>query len=104
MSFLYSDSSTSDNTSHLVDNFFWANFVGLVLKSYMSHCLLYNEAAVLEFSYKTISIAHFLGNTHKCDYTKISGVRSGIDVIELLLYVGRTIIVFVTYYSCLWVS
>ncbi len=70
----------------------------------MSHCLLRDEVVVLEFSYKTISIAHFLGNIHECDRTEISEVRSWLDVTELFFHLGRTIVVFVTRYSCLWVS
>ncbi len=104
MSFSYSDSPTSDNVSHLVGDFFRTNFVGLVPELYISRCLLRDEAAVLEFSYKTISIAYSLGNTHKCDCTEIPRVRSWLDVTELLFHLGKTIVVFVTRYSCLWVS
>ncbi len=104
MSFLYSDSPTSDNAFHLVGDFFRTNFIGLVPESYTLRCLLRDEAAVLEFSYKIISIAYSLGNTYECDCTEIPGVRSWLDVTELLFHLGRTIVVFVTHYSCLWVS
>ncbi len=70
----------------------------------MSRWLLRNEAAVLEFSYKTISIAYSLGNIYECDHTEIPGMRSWLDVTELLFHLGRTIIFFMTHCSCLWVS
>ncbi len=101
MSFLYSDSPTSNNASHLVGDFFRINFVDLVPELYTSHCLLRDEAAVLEFSYKTISIAYSLGNTHECDCIAIPKVRSWLDVTELLFHVGKIIVVFVTRYSYL---
>ncbi len=104
MSFLYYDSSTSNNTSHLVGNFFRTDFIDLVPESYTSHSLLCDEVAVIEFSYKTISIAYSLGNIHECDYTEIFGVRSWLDVTKLLFHLGRTIVLFVTRCFCLWIS
>ncbi len=104
MSFSYFDSLIFDNVSHPVGDFFRTNFVGLVSESYTSHCLLRNEAALLEFSYKTINIAYSLGNTYECDHTEIPGVRSCLDITKLLFHVSRTIVGFVTRCSCLWVS
>ncbi len=104
MSFSYSDFPISNNASHLVGDFFRTNFVGLVPESYTSRCLLRDEAVVLEFSYKTISIAYSLGNIHECDRIEIPGVRSWLDVTELLFHLGKTIVVFVMHCSCLWVS
>ncbi len=83
---------------------FWTDFVSLVLELYTLRCLLCDKVKVLEFLYNTISIAHSLGNTHKSDCTEIFVVISWLDVIELLFHVGKTIIVFMTYCSCLWVS
>ncbi len=105
VSFSYSNSSTSDNIFHLVGNFFWTNFVSLVPKSYSLHYILHNKIAVLEFSYKTISIVYSLDNIYKCDCTEILWVISWLDITELLFYLGRTtIIIFVMRCSCLWVS
>ena len=101
MSFSYSDFFISNNTSYLVNDFFWTNFVSLIPELYILHCLLYNKAVVLKFSYKTISIAHSLGNIYGCDYIEISEVRSWLDVTKLLIHFGKTIVVFVTRYFCL---
>ncbi len=76
MSISYSDSLISNNASHLVGDFFRTNFVGLVPESYTLHYLLYDKATILEFSYKTISIAYSLGNTYECDRTEIPEVKS----------------------------
>ncbi len=65
MSFSYSDSSTSDNRFYLIGDFFQTDFVGVVPELYILHCLLHNETVVLEFFYKTMSIAYSLGNIHK---------------------------------------
>ena len=70
----------------------------------MLHCFLRDEVAVLELSYKTIRIAYFFGNIYKCDCIKIFGVISWLDIIELLFYLNKTIIVFVTHCFWLWVS
>ncbi len=104
MSFSYFDSLTSNNVSHLVDNFFEINFVSLVPELYTLRCHLHDEATVLELFYKTISIADSLDNIHECDRTKIPGLGSWLDITELLFQLGITIVVFVTSYSCLWVS
>ncbi len=67
----------------------------------MLYYLLCNKAVVLEFSYKTIKIAYFLDNIYKYDYTETFGMISWFDVIELLFYFGKTIVVFVMYCFCL---
>ena len=102
--FFLSDFLTSNNISHLVGNFFQINFVNLVLESYTSHCFLHDKTAVLEFSYKTISITHSIDNTYKYDYTEIFRMIFWIDITKLLFYFGKTIVIFGMYYSCLWLS
>ena len=67
----------------------------------MLHCFLHDEAIILEFSYKTISIAHFLSSIYKYNYIKIFGVIFWLDIMKLLFRFGRIIIVFMTDYFCL---
>ena len=40
---------------------------------------------MLEFFYKNISIAHFLGNIHKWNYTKILSIIFWLDITKLFL-------------------
>ena len=101
MSFSYSDSPNFDNISHLISDFFQTIFVDQVPKLYMLHCFLCNKATVLEFFYKTISIAYSLSNTYEYNYIKIPGITSWLDITKLLFYLDSTIVVFVTHYSCL---
>ena len=104
MFFSYSNSPIFDNVSYLVRNFFWINFVDLVSELYMSHYLLCNKAVILEFSYKTISIAHSLDNTQECNCIEIPEVIFWLDITKLLFHLGKTIAVFVTRCFCLWIS
>lgn len=63
VSLLYFDFSTSNKLSHL-SLFCQYNFANLALVLYISHCFLYNEAILLEFTYKEISMTYTVNNTH----------------------------------------
>lgn len=102
MSFSYFDFLTCNNTSYL-ENFFWINFVDLILKLYTSYCFWYNQAVILEFFYKIITIAYSLGNTYKSNNIENFKVITWLSVIKLLFYLSRIIIVLMIYFSYLWI-
>lgn len=80
MSCSYSNSHTSDKSSYL-SPFSWSNFIALALVLYMSHCLLHNEVALLEFTYKEISMAYVIGNIYITDYTKFPEIIPWLNIL-----------------------